>query len=71
MTIDKAFTKLMSLTDVQLEHFIQLVRADIVSYEEGSANYLPERMEEFGKPHLARLQSRLKSFEDELVFRRS
>ena len=69
MNILKALERLPKLSDVQLEHLLQLIDNDIVNYKNAIVNYDERNMEKFGKPFLNILSDQKISVLDELIKR--
>jgi hypothetical protein len=55
--------RLAGKTLAQLQHLLQLAQDQVKRYEQAIVNYPPNRMENYGKPHLARLQDTVNSLQ--------
>lgn len=51
--------QLKKMTAAQVENAIQSITDEIRRYKKGIENYPADRMEKYGKPHLAKLEARL------------
>jgi len=60
------FLKIEKLSEIQLNHMIQLCDLEIKIYEKLIVNYPPERMERCGLPHLEKLKQNKITFENQL-----
>jgi hypothetical protein len=53
----KTYKGIEKLPETKLEHLLQLAQVAIDNYSKHIKNYPPSRMEMFGYPHLAKLNS--------------
>lgn len=63
MDLRNAYEKREKLSQAQLEHLLQRLWDDVTHYRRCIENYPPDRMERFGKPHLAMLMDRVTQVE--------
>lgn len=47
---------LTNKTQAQLEHLLQLAKDEVDRYQRIVQNYPPDRMEQYGRPHIQKLQ---------------
>lgn len=58
MFIQDAYARRDDLSDVELERLSAALKDEVARYQFAIRNYPPDRMERYGKPHLATLQER-------------
>lgn len=59
MFIENAYARRDSLSDAELERLLAALKDEAERYRYAIRNYPPDRMEQFGKPFLARLEERM------------
>jgi hypothetical protein len=70
MLAETAYQRRETLSDSELERLRAALAVEVARYLDAIQNYPPDRMEQYGKPHLARLEGRVAEVDRLLTNRR-